>query len=57
MFTFAMISVSNLKVTSLNSRLEQMSKYVEDNGSLISHCYRRGLQIWKGGVLEYNIRC
>lgn len=26
---------------------EQMSKYVEDNDSEISHCWRRDSQIWK----------
>lgn len=29
--------------------IDEINKYVRNNGNQISHCGRRELQIWKGG--------
>lgn len=29
--------------------IEQINTHIEDNGNQVSHCWRRGLQVWKEG--------
>lgn len=43
-----------LKLPSMYSRLEQMSTSIEVNGSQVSHCWGRELQIWKWGGICMN---
>lgn len=36
-------------------RIDKIRKYIKDNGHLISHCWKRELQLWKWRKLEYTM--
>ena len=36
-------------------RTDKIRKYIKVNGHLISHCWKRELQIWKWRKLEYSL--
>lgn len=43
-----MVWLAFLKLLPLNYRLDQVSKYTENDGSLASHYWRREFQTWRG---------
>lgn len=46
--------VAILKLLYVYRRVKQINKWILDNESQISHCWKKKLQIRKGGRLEWN---